>query len=265
MYFWRRATGSLSTHFAQLNEPLSSCLPPWEHFVKKKQNIPAHFFPLGPKGIFFWPGHRICASTSLPTTFTWHQYFCFYWKYLSQCSPKMHLFFSWLRRNPLLWFTIILRLNTAPQPLPLPFQHSALNIAYIRMHIECICYTYTAVCIFLFKKHICLPFVENCISICGKQHFIPFILSQPSRSSTFSWMISQTSSVRTMPLSIMASANFNFMSTLLRFVPKPFLKIKKYQVLRMRAEGLCLQPHLSQPSPCHHSQSQPLLTFQFPY
>lgn len=35
-----------------------------------------------------------------------------------------------------------------------------------------------------------------------------------------------------MPLSIVASAHFNFMSTLLRFVPKPFLKIKKRPVFR---------------------------------
>lgn len=136
-------------------------------------------------------------------------------------------------------------------------QYSIYWAAYTvyMLHIHCSMYT------FIFK--ICLP------SICGKLHFIPFILSQPSRSSTFSWMISQTSSVRTMPLSITASANFNFMSTLLRSVPKPFLKIKKYQFLRMRAEGPLatssqptqLLPPLLKPAPAHFPIS--LLTLIF--
>lgn len=67
MYFWRRVTCSLSTHFTQMNEPLSSSFPPWEHFVKT-QITPARFSLPGPMWIFSWPGHRICNSTTLPTT-----------------------------------------------------------------------------------------------------------------------------------------------------------------------------------------------------
>lgn len=80
---------------------------------------------------------------------------------------------------------------------------------------------HTIVCIIFLTKLYALPYS------CGKLHFIPLLLSQPSRSSTFSWMISQTSSVWTMPLNTMASANFNIMSTLLIFVPKSLLRIKK--------------------------------------
>lgn len=113
-YFWRRATGSLSTHFAQLNEPLSSCLPPREHFVKKTKH-PSPFLSTWSKGnIFLTKTQDLCFYI---TSYHFHVapiLFYFYWKYLSQCSLKMHLLFSWLRRNPLLWFTIILRLNTAP-------------------------------------------------------------------------------------------------------------------------------------------------------
>lgn len=135
MYFWTRATDSLSTHFAQLNDPLSSCLSPWEHSVKKP-NHPSPVLSTWSKGnIFLTRTQDLCFHI---TSYHFHVapiLFCFYWKYLSQCRFKMHLFFSWLRKNPLLWFTIILRLNTALQPLPPPFQHSALNIVYIKMHI----------------------------------------------------------------------------------------------------------------------------------
>lgn len=132
-------------------------------------------------------------------------------------------FFSELRKQPFGWFTVVLRGNTSLQSLPTHFQYSAPNTVYFILHILCI-----------FKlSSVRLPYN------CGKLHFISLPLSQPSRSSTRSWMISQTSSVWTMPLSTMASANFNFMSTLLIFVPKPFLKIKKEQLLWWRAEDLC--------------------------
>lgn len=135
MYFWRRATGSLSTHSAQLNVPLSSSLLPLEHFVKI-WNRPSPFLSTWSKGnIFLTRTQDLCFHITSYHFFIAPILFCSYWKYLSQCSLKMHLLFSWLRKNPLSWFTIILRLNTAPQPLPPPFQHSALSIVFIRMHI----------------------------------------------------------------------------------------------------------------------------------
>lgn len=87
------------------------------------------------------------------------------------------------------------------------------------------------------------PFVENCIS----SHFF---CPSPQGHPLFPWMISQASSVRTMPLSIVASANFNFMSTPLRFVPKPFLKIKR-PVFKMESwrSLLLTPPQPTQPLP----------------
>lgn len=134
MYFWRRVTYFLSTYLALLNKPFSSSLPPWDHFVTTQSPQPISLYLLqceyllDPSTGFEIPYHFLPLSCTEAPIFS-----CFYGKYLSPCIFKMHLLFSRLRKNPLLWFTIILRWNTALQSLPPPFQYTGLNI-YISIY-----------------------------------------------------------------------------------------------------------------------------------